>query len=126
MCIEKDKKYDPSVFTGGLVCDDFNFYDHNPPHFDLLVACCQDIHKFLSKHPKNVVAIHCKAGKGRTGVIICCYLLYSKYCKSAYEALVFYGKIRTNDCKGVTIPSQIRYVYYFSYFINWRDKQSPT
>lgn len=124
LCIEKDKKYKADLFPLGQVNDEFGFHDHNPPPFDLLLACCQDIHRFLQADPQNVVAIHCKAGKGRTGVIICCYLLYSRYCKSAYEALVFYGKVRTSDGKGVTIPSQIRYVYYFDHFVRWREKQA--
>lgn len=121
LCIEKDKKYEAGMFENGKFNDDFNFYDHNPPPFEMIFACCSDIHRFLLADKQNVVAIHCKAGKGRTGVIICCYLIFSRYCKSAYEALVFYGKIRTRDGKGVTIPSQIRYVYYFDHFMKWRE-----
>ena len=56
--------------------------------------------------------------------MICCYLVYSQHCKSAYEALVYYGKIRTKDEKGVTIPSQIRYVYYFAHFMKWRTENN--
>ena len=90
----------------------------------MIYAFCHDIENFLKEDSKNVVAIHCKAGKGRTGVMICCYLVYSQFCKSAYDALVYYGKLRTKNDKGVTIPSQIRYVYYFDYFIQWRMKNN--
>jgi len=63
------------------------------------------------------VGINCKAGKGRTGLIICCYLLHSGFCTSTDEALEYYGKKRTKDGKGVTIASQIRYIRYYEKII---------
>ena len=110
-----ERSYPSSEFQ--KVSHDFTFDDHNPPAFVCLLDFCIDVKNFLSKNDSNVVAVHCKAGKGRTGVMICCYLVYAGICKSAYEALVYYGMIRTKDAKGVTIPSQIRYVYYFEHFL---------
>jgi len=71
----------------------------------------------MKSDERNVAAVHCKAGKGRTGVMICCYLLYTKQFKTAYDAMRYYGKIRTHNGKGVTIPSQIRYINYFDAFL---------
>jgi phosphatidylinositol-3,4,5-trisphosphate 3-phosphatase and dual-specificity protein phosphatase PTEN len=43
---------------------------------------------------KNVAVAHCKAGKGRTGTIISCYLIYSGIFDNPEEALTYYSKQR--------------------------------
>jgi phosphatidylinositol-3,4,5-trisphosphate 3-phosphatase and dual-specificity protein phosphatase PTEN len=127
-----ERSYPPSRFNGSFVR--YPFDDHNTSPMELLLAICQDIHTFncrssrpdligpealkkpvdfLQKQPGNVVSIHCKAGKGRTGLVICCYMLYSGVCRTAEEALEIFGARRTRDGKGVQIPSQRRYIKYF-------------
>lgn len=59
----------------------------------------------MKKSDKNVIAVHCKAGLARTGVMICSYLLYSKFMSTAEEVLLYYGKMRTYDGNGVINPS---------------------
>jgi len=49
-----------------------------------------------------VVIIHCLAGKGRTGTVICCYLLYCGRFKRPDQALDFYMKKRFRKGGGVT------------------------
>lgn len=44
-------------------------------------------------------------------------MLYDATFRYARESLLYYGKIRTRDGKGVTIPSQKRYVYNYEAFL---------
>jgi phosphatidylinositol-3,4,5-trisphosphate 3-phosphatase/dual-specificity protein phosphatase PTEN len=59
----------------------------------------------LNSNESNVVAIHCNAGKGRTGTLICCYLMYAGLAGSARDAINYYGWKRFDNGKGVTNPS---------------------
>ena len=92
----------------------FPFDDHSPPPFELMRPCVSHVCSFLDEDVENVVALHCKAGKGRTGVMAVAHLLHSGQCKTAKEAMDFFAKARTHDGKGVTIPSQKRYCQYFA------------
>jgi len=122
LCRERD--FDTTKFSGPIV--KYPFDDHNPPAFKVLYECIEDITEFLSSSPKNVVAINCKAGKGRTGVIVCCSMIRSNISKDANSALRDYGTNRTYNGKGVTIPSQIRYIFYYDHFIKNNLQYVPT
>lgn len=98
----------------------FEMQDHHPPRLELMAPFCREVHEYLSADPKNVVAVHCKAGKGRTGVMICAYLCYINFYASPRQNMDYYSIVRTHNNKGVTIPSQRRYVYYFNHL---REKQ---
>lgn len=65
-----------------------------------------------------VVAVHCKAGKGRTGLIICCFMLFTNQFQSVEESLNHYDETRTTNGKALTIQSQIRQVYHFKHFLD--------
>ncbi|KAG0271924.1 hypothetical protein BGZ95_000207 [Linnemannia exigua] len=98
--------------------DEFPFPDHSPPPFQLIHPFCEDVSDWLHTISGNVVAIHCKAGKGRTGVMICSFLVHCG--ATAEEAIHLYGQKRTLDGCGVTIPSQLRYIRYYEQFLESR------
>jgi PTEN phosphatase family protein len=97
----------------------FYIMDHNTGTLQQLLEACQHMEQWHNASPNNVVLVHCKGGKGRSGSVICAYLLYSGVCSSADEALDLFAHKRTDPTKpgrlqGVETASQRRYVEYFS------------
>jgi phosphatidylinositol-3,4,5-trisphosphate 3-phosphatase/dual-specificity protein phosphatase PTEN len=117
LCDGREHDYPHEMF-GNRVCTDFGFDDHQAPPFEVIEKAAIHMTDWLKKDPENVIVIHCKAGKGRTGLMTCCCLMYAGFKPQAEEAMDFYAVERTYDLKGVNIPSQKRYVEYFGLALN--------
>eukprot|EP00435_Cladocopium_sp_Y103_P011094 s848_g2.t2 len=115
LCKEEGRRYDDECFRE--VRRRITFFDHTICPLQRLVELLEEQHRFLGEDKNNVVVIHCKAGKGRTGLVCSCLLLREGIKSDACKALETYAKKRTYDGKGVTIPSQIRYVKLYSQFL---------
>ena len=113
LCSEVRNTYAMTRFGGRF--ERFPFDDHSPPPLGLLYYFCESAHEWLSSHKDHVIAVHCKAGKGRTGTCISAYFLYARLYRTPAEAMEAYGNARTKNKKGVTIPSQRRFVEYFGH-----------
>ena len=86
---------------------------HSPPLYDLFQVIIS-IRDFLNSNPNNIVCIHCLAGKGRTGVVIVCFLIYSSLFNSVKDALDYFSiKRKGKRNAGVQQPSQLRIVNTF-------------
>ncbi|EKX33428.1 hypothetical protein GUITHDRAFT_81483 [Guillardia theta CCMP2712] len=83
LCAERS--YDKALFKGQVVR--IKVHDHNPPLLDQLLEFLDRVTKWIILDKENVIAIHCKGGKGRTGTFICAWLLYSSIVRTG-EMLV--------------------------------------
>ncbi|KAK9053254.1 hypothetical protein SSX86_029887 [Deinandra increscens subsp. villosa] len=118
-----ERLYDASLFAGKVAC--FPFNDHNCPPINLIPSFCQSAYSWLKDDILNVVVVHCKAGKARTGLMICSLLLFLKFFPTAHECIEYYNQRRCVDGKGLILPSQIRYVKYFERILADFNGESP-
>lgn len=94
---------------------EYPFADHTAPPFEHIINFCIEAEKWLQSDPQNIIAVHCKAGKGRTGLMVSCLLMHLGIVDhKAEEALAYFGENRTQTGEGVTIPSQKRFVGYYA------------
>ena len=117
LCMEKNRIYTKSLF-GGPKVSLFPFQDHQSCPVKLMLEFCIDVCLFLLEDDENVAAIHCKAGKGRTGTMICAYLLFTGVALNSVKAFEIYGTQRSKEKKGVTVPSQRRYIQHFETYLS--------
>jgi len=113
--------------------------DHNVPTFEQLLMFCIDADRFLRASPDNVIAVHCKAGKGRTGLAICAFLVFAGACRTVQEAMRVFAVHRSMSVqqtrtlpdgsrvivdvyKGVDQSSQVRWVHYFAELLQAKQR----
>ncbi|CAM8928184.1 unnamed protein product [Rhodiola kirilowii] len=108
-----ERLYDASLFEGKVAS--FPFDDNECPPIRLIVSFCRSAYSWLKADIDNVVVVHCKSGMARTGLMVSSLLLYLKFFPTAEESIDYYNQKRCVDGKGLTLPSQIRYVKYFEH-----------
>eukprot|EP00727_Mastigamoeba_balamuthi_P007032 m51a1_g295 putative phosphatidylinositol- -trisphosphate 3- (310) ;mRNA; f:356248-357541 len=103
------------------------FSDHTAPPLALLVALVDEIRGFLDEDAARVVAVHCRAGKGRTGAVVAACLVGCGLCATAAEALELFRRRRSPEAKkGVDSGSQRRYVGYYEAVHTGRVPWTPS
>ncbi|KAG7463795.1 hypothetical protein MATL_G00180430 [Megalops atlanticus] len=109
-----EKRYDIAKLNPRVL--DFGWPDHHAPALDKICSMCKAMDTWLNADTRNVVVLHNKGNRGRSGVVIAAYMHYSNISASADQALDRFAMKRFYEDKVLPVgqPSQRRYVQYFS------------
>ncbi|KAB0345539.1 hypothetical protein FD754_022465, partial [Muntiacus muntjak] len=112
-----ERAYDPKYFHHRV--HRYLIDDHNVPSLSEMVAFSMEVKEWMARDKDNVIVVHCKGGKGRTGTMVCAYLLASEIFATAEDSLYYFGERRTDKStsskfQGIETPSQNRFVEYFA------------
>eukprot|EP00063_Salmo_salar_P010509 XP_013985344.1 PREDICTED: phosphatidylinositol 3,4,5-trisphosphate 3-phosphatase TPTE2-like isoform X1 [Salmo salar] len=126
LCSEKG--YDPKFFHYRV--ERVFIDDHNVPSLEDMLKFTAGVREWMAADPNNIIAIHCKGGKGRTGTLVCTWLIDSDQFESAQDSLDYFGERRTDKSRsskfqGVETPSQSRYVGYYEVMKTKFNRQLP-
>ena len=109
--LTETKPVDADVLSKyGIGCSWSPFKDMGAPTIDLATSICEEIDE-LNKQG-HAVAVHCKAGLGRTGTILAAYLIWNG--QGAVEAL---ENVRRIEPRWVQSDEQVDFLEEFASFI---------
>jgi len=119
LCLERS--YEKRLFNDRV--QTFKFPDHSVPTIAMMLRFCNSVQKWMVRDPRNVIAVHCKGGKGRTGTMICSWLLYRYRESTPADVINHFANMRTNKnlgskTQGIETASQVRYVNYFYHYLH--------
>lgn len=127
--------YDPPAsFAGQLV--HLQFGGMLCPPLEMLQEACASIHSWLAADPSHVVAVHCKTGRGRSALLLCCALAQHAARAGATSAtggrpcsplhwLSRLAALRRADENHLTLPSHRRYLFYFERLLRGEPAGPP-
>jgi protein-tyrosine phosphatase len=108
--------YDYSKFENRVV--ECGWPDHHATSMELIHGIVLSIYGFLARDEKNCAAVHCLAGRSRTGMIIACYLLYAGIASDPVDTVNYFAKRRSLNRQDLTGPSQLRFINYYYRFLH--------
>ena len=107
-----EEQYDYGIFDMNVL--EFKFPGHPAPPLGMLFKICASLESWIAADAANVAAVHCLTGRGRTSVVLACVLAWLGEFETPLAALRHVADARKDDVERLTIPSQRRYVQYFS------------
>jgi protein-tyrosine phosphatase len=87
--------------------------DHQSPPFLLLQTIIDSIGEYIGQNPLNMTVIHCKLGKGRSGLVaIGVLMVIFGYSLQEADVLFTEKRMRSGFGSGLSIKSQRRFAQY--------------
>lgn len=118
--------YDYSVLDEQVMT--FEFPGSPSPPLGLLMKILLSLESWLKADEKNVAVMHCLTGRGRTSTVMSSFLCWMGEAGfvDPNRALEYMAQCKKLDLETLTIPSQRRYVGYFSNMLDGvRPSQPP-
>ena len=110
--------YDPEAFGGRVV--QLRYAGHLCPPLTMLMEACASIHAWLRADTKNICAVHCRSGRGRSAVVLSCVAAFLSVHNEAsgpaspIDWLSHLAHLRHLDERKLTLPTHRRYLQYFA------------
>jgi len=117
-----EKLYDYTKFNNNVL--EFNFPGYAAAPLPLVFSMCDSLHGWLNADSQNVAIVHCLSGTGRSVSTVATYLSWAGLAPSPHRALQHISKVMKKPLSNLLIPSQQRYLGYFSQLLEGKEPQN--